>query len=131
MSDTLTKPKVKIDKKIKEEIAEQEDLEAQVVVHCQIRTPSNMPMGIRIWPTTFLLDNGSQHQSKLLHHENIPLVPQWKEVPPNTSYTFTLIFSALPKSCSKFHMLELIPQSGGFEALDIMRNKMDIYYVKI
>ncbi len=131
MSDILTKPKVVIAEKIKQEIAEQEELEAQVVVHCQIQTPSNMPMGVRIWPTTFLLDNDSQHQSKLLHHENIPLVPQWKEIPPNTSYTFTLFFSALPQSCAKFHMVELITQSGGFEALNLLRNKLDVYYVKI
>lgn len=131
MTDTLTKPKVEIDKKIKKQIKANEDLEKQVIVHCKLNTPSTMNMGIRIWPTTFLLDHHSNHKSKLLHHENIPMVPSWKEIPANANYTFTLIFEALPKSCDKFHMKEVIPQSGGFEVLNIKRNKTDVYYVNI
>lgn len=131
MSDTLTKPKVKIDNKIKLQVEEQSHLEQQVIVHCKIRTDQNMSMGIRIWPTTFLLDNNSDHQSKLLHHENIPMVPEWKEIPKGDTYTFTLFFSALPKPCVKFHMVELIPSAGGFQALNILRTKSDVYYVEL
>lgn len=131
MSDVLSKPKVKIGDKIKKQIKAQEDYEKQVIVHCKIKTSDNMSMGIRIWPTTFLLDNDSNHQSTLLHYENIPMVPEWKEIAPGVDYVFTLIFSGLPKSCSKFHLIEVIPQSGGFEVLNIGRNKTDVYSVEL
>jgi len=131
MSDTLTKPKVDIAEDLSFKVKEQEDLEQQVVVHCKINTPPKVPMGIRIWPSTFLLDHDSDHKSTLLHHENIPLMPGWKMVPSNKEYVFTLFFSGLPKSCSKFHLVELIPQKGGFESLNIIRNKRDVYTVHL
>lgn len=131
MSDVLTKPKVKIANDLKVKAKQQEDLEQQVIVHCNIVTPSQTPMGIRIWPSTFLLDDKSDHKSRLLHNENIPLMPNWKMVPSGEKYKFTLIFSGLPKSCDKFHLVELIPQSGGFESLNIIRNKTDVYQVHL
>lgn len=131
MSDILTKPKVKIDEKIKKQAKEQEALEQQVIVHCSLVTPATMDIGIRIWPSTFLLDNNSDHKSKLIHQENIPMMPNWKSIPAGKEYRFTLFFSGLPKSCSKFHMIELIPQSGGFEVLNIIRNQTDVYDVKL
>ncbi len=129
MSDVLTKPKIKIEEDLKKQILEQEQLEQQVIVHCNIRTPQQSPIGVRIWPTTFLLDHTSDHKSTLLHNENIPLMPDWKMVPPGVTFRFTLIFSSLPKTCNKFHLVELIPQSGGFEALNITRNDRDVYEV--
>lgn len=123
--------KVKVSPKIKRLVKEQEDLEKQVVVHCTIRNDSSTHLGIRIWPTTFLLDEGSNHKSQLVHHENIPLLPNWKFIAGKSSCTFTLFFSALPKSCVRFHMVELIPQPDGFEVMNIERNEQDVYHVRL
>lgn len=40
---------------------------------------------------------------------------------------FTLIFEELSKGCKNFDLIEMIPQSGGFEAFNISRNNMDVY----
>ena len=131
MSDILTKPKITIAKELKSKIKEQADLEKQVIVHCKIKTPASLQMGIRIWPTTFLFDHTSEHKSQLVHQENIPLMPGWKSIPSGSIYTFTLIFNGLPRTCYKFHLIELTPQTGGFESLNIIRNKTDVYTVEL
>ena len=131
MSDTLTKPKIKVDADIKKQVKEQEELEQQVIVHCTLHAPASMTMGVRIWQSTFLFDKESSHKSKLLHQENIPLAPSWKDIAPGAKFTFTLFFSPLPKSCTEFHLREVIPVSGGFEVQNIKRNHMDVYRVRI
>jgi hypothetical protein len=45
------------------------------------------------------------------------------------SYSFLLIFSSLPKSCTRFRLAEEIAQPGGFKVESIARNKTDVYRV--
>jgi len=101
-----------------------------VYVHCYFNnTFKNML--IRIWKSTFLIDQGSGARSELVHIENITYAPEWTSVPDNQLFHFLLIFSALPKSCMKFDLLEDIPQSGGFHVTDITRNEVDVYRVDL
>jgi hypothetical protein len=101
-----------------------------VYVHCYFNnTTKNML--IRIWKSTFLVDQGSGHRSELVHIENISYAPEWTMVPDNQLFHFLLIFSGLPKSCVKFDLLEDIPQSGGFHVKDILRNELDVYRVDL
>ena len=101
-----------------------------VYVHCYFKNTFTNMM-IRIWKSTFLIDQGSGTKSELVHIENISYAPEWTAVPDNQLFHFLLIFSALPKSCVKFDLLEDIPQSGGFHVTDIMRNEQDVYRVDL
>ncbi|GHN01678.1 hypothetical protein WSM22_31670 [Cytophagales bacterium WSM2-2] len=104
--------------------------DSYVYVHCQfpIQTPG---MLIRIWKTTVLKDCHSSGQSQLVHAENISYAPQWTMIPDTGTYSFLLIFSALPKSCTQFDLVEEIPQAGGFLVKNIQRNKTDVYRITI
>ena len=113
-------------------LAEKTDVleESHVYVHCYFNNTSSNLL-IRIWKSTFLIDQNSSHRSKLVHIENISYAPEWMSVPPHSLYQFLLIFEALPKGCEIFDLLEDIPQPGGFFVSSIMRNKKDIYHVYI
>ena len=98
-----------------------------VIVHCRYSGGGL----IRVWRSTFLVDHDSNHRSKLLHAENISLYPVWTQIDGNSGLNFTLYFEALPKSCTKFDLHEIITQSGGFFVEGIVRNEIDIYRVEI
>lgn len=104
--------------------------EAHVYVHCYFDSSSD-GMLIRIWKTTFLIDRASGSRSAIVHAENISYAPQWTMVPTKTTFSFLLIFSALPKDCTVFDLVEDIPQSGGFFVPGISRNPLDVYHVDI
>ena len=104
--------------------------DAYVYVHCYFKNDMN-EMLIRIWRSTFLIDRTSGSRSELIHAENISFAPQWKMIPGNTTFSFLLIFAALPKDCKVFDLLEDIPQSGGFFISNIRRNELDVYHVDI
>ena len=127
--DTLTKPNIaqEILEMLKPETLE----EKQVIVHCCF--PASIFSGnlIRIWPSTFLVNENLGHKSSLVHHENISIFPEWTEVTPMKDYWFTLVFSGLPKECRSFDLQEIIPQEGGFLVKNIKRNTSDVYRVKI
>jgi hypothetical protein len=123
-------PKIKVDKKILEEAKSESDVEKQVVVHCIIKSAS-YDMYIRIWKSTYLRDQNSSYKSKLLTWHNITGYPTWMTVKARTNAKFTLVFSALPKSCTSFDLFEDIPQGGGFYSSLISRNKSDVYSVNI
>ncbi|HCW08675.1 MAG TPA: hypothetical protein DGG95_15050 [Cytophagales bacterium] len=101
-----------------------------VYVHCKFDIPTP-GMLIRIWRTTVLNDCHSSGQSQLIHAENISYAPQWTMLPNEGKYSFLLIFSALPKTCTQFDLIEQIPEAGGFVVKNIARNKTDIYSVNI
>jgi hypothetical protein len=122
---------VKIEEKLKTELKNKFQEEKQVAVHCNFKSPPGDIQLIRIWKSTFLIDNSTGHKSKLLYFENISLFPFWTPVEANTNYRFTLIFSALPNDCLFFDLYEEIPQSGGFHVSGIKRNSQDVYKVKI
>ncbi len=101
-----------------------------VYVHCYFDNQSD-DMLIRIWRSTFLIDRASGSRSELIHAENISYAPQWTMIPRKGTFSFLLIFSALPKDCVVFDLLEDIPQAGGFFIQDIKRNQLDVYHVDV
>lgn len=105
--------------------------EKQVIVHCCFPASPFLGNLIRIWQSTYLFDNQSEHKSKLIHVENITMSPNWTVVPFMKDFWFTLIFSGLPKDCKSFDLKEVIPEEGGFYVNSIKRNSMDVYRVKI
>ena len=104
--------------------------DSYVYVHCSFLIPSP-DMLIRIWKTTVLKDCHSAGQSQLIHAENISYAPEWTMIPHSGTYSFLLIFNALPKSCVLFDLVEEIPQPGGFLVRNIRRNKSDVYRVTL
>ena len=102
--------------------------QGHVYVHCHFNNGAADNL-IRIWRSTYLIDQGSGHRSALVHAENITIAPQWTPVPKHKTFRFLLIFNALPSSCSMFDMLEDIPEQGGFFIHDILRNESDVYHV--
>ena len=104
--------------------------DSHIYVHCHFKTNLDEVL-IRIWMTTFLVDQNSSARSKLVHIENITYAPHWTLVPTNYQYNFLLIFESLPKSCAVFDLIEDIPQPGGFLITDIRRNKRDVYHIEL
>lgn len=100
--------------------------ERQVIVHCEFEAEPGML--VRIWPSTFLVDCGGAGRAALLHAENISMAPVWTPVN-SKRYRFTLVFSALPDTCIMFDLREIIPEPGGFEVKNILRNRSDVYRV--
>jgi len=122
-------PKVDISPELLEELEAQIHEQGQIIVHCIQEAP--YPSFIRIWPTTFLYDHHSSHKSELIHAENICYYPEWKPVDKGQNY-FTLVFAGLPGDCGMFDLIEhCINEGGAFKALNIRRNKSDVYYVKV
>lgn len=101
-----------------------------VYVHCYFENQSD-DMLIRIWRSTYLIDRTSGSRSELVHVENISYAPMWTMIPKKGMFSFLLIFSALPKDCVVFDLLEDIPQAGGFYIQGIKRNELDVYHVDI
>lgn len=112
----------------KKSIEEQKENESQVIVHCYF---PESPFGskIRIWPSTFLLDQDSEHRSSLLVAENISFMPTWTYILPLKPHRFTLIFSGLSKECTRFNLVEEIPEPGAFIVNNIQRNREDVYHL--
>ena len=104
--------------------------ESHVYVHCYFNN-THQDMLIRIWKTTFLVDNASGERSGLVHAENISYAPEWTLIPDKKLFRFLLIFDALPRGCTSFDLIEDIPQSGGFHIAGILRNKTDVYHVDV
>lgn len=129
MAGTVVKPQ--ISKEILESLQTKFEEEKQVIVHCCFTATPFWGNLIRIWKSTFLIDEHSEHRSQLIHTENISIFPYWTEVPVMRDYWFTLIFSGLPKDCTHFSLKEEIPEEGGFYVQNIKRNQSDIYRVKI
>jgi hypothetical protein len=126
--NTLTAP----EKEVHTEVENATDFlnESHVYVHCHL--PHVEPgMLVRIWKTTFLRDLDSPGKSELVHAENISYAPQWTMIGDSSSFSFLLIFSALPKSCTRFDLVEEIAQPGGFHVSNIQRNKTDVYNVML
>jgi hypothetical protein len=104
--------------------------DSYVYVHCYLDNDAK-DMLIRIWKTTFLVDQNSGTRAKLVHAENVSFAPMWTMVPDGVTYNFLLIFSSLPKSCTQFDLIEEVPTSGGFRIHDIHRNMNDVYHINI
>ena len=125
----IEKPKVEIAPEIIQKISEQVHEKGQVVVHCILDVVDDLL--IRIWPTTVLYDQHSDHVSDIVHVDNITLYPQWQQARIGKNY-FTLIFDGLPKSCIVFNLIEHCSnQAGAFQVTNIARNESDVYFVRI
>ena len=126
---TIHKPKIA--EEILQALQTQTQEEKQVIVHCCFPASPFFGNLIRVWQSTFLIDEQSGHKSQLIHAENISIFPYWTEVPPMKDFWFTLVFSGLPKECKKFDLKEIIPEEGGFWVQNIKRNGSDVYRVKL
>jgi hypothetical protein len=127
----IAKPELEIAPDILIELQSQIQEEGQVVVHCISKAAATYDHYIRVWPTTYLLDQHSPHRSDLVHVENVVMAPMWQLVPAGAVAHYSLIFSGLPKSCTVFDLEEIIPLPGRFSAKNIARNEMDVYYVRL
>lgn len=125
----VVKPQIKIDTETKQRLQSEVSEESQVIVHCSCE--GGWDKKIRIWRSTFLYAKGSTHRSKLLHAENITFYPTWMNVERGETKYFTLIFSGLPKGCKVFDLVEEIPERGGFEVRNMVRNDSDVYAVEV
>ncbi|MEO8822394.1 MAG: hypothetical protein ABI366_02390 [Ginsengibacter sp.] len=127
MSTTIAKPQVEIDNAIKELIKHQ--TERCVIVHC--RFFSKEFSAIRIWPTTYLIQDTGK-KSRLLKTFNITLMPHWTQhFVINDFIRFTLVFEGLSKKCQSFYLLEDIEESYAFYSHKIVRNRLDVYYTEV
>lgn len=132
MPTVIDKPTIEISPELKELIKHHTQEMGQVVVHLALESISSYDQWIRIWPTTYLYDQGSAHTSDLVHIENIVYHPHWQLCPAGKVAHFTLIFAGLPRSCATFDLIEhCTNQSGAFEVRDIARNNNDVYYLKM
>lgn len=129
MEEVVVKPVIA--KELLESLQTKVEEEKQVIVHCCFPASPFLGNLIRIWHSTYLFDNQSEHRSKLIHAENISISPYWTAVPFMKDFWFTLIFSGLPKDCRSFDLKEVIPEEGGFFVESIKRNSSDVYRVKI
>ena len=96
--------------------------ERQTIVHCTCQDVE----AYRVWPSTFLIEHGTGKRSALITAFNISFAPQWTL---NDGKGFTLIFEGLSKTCTMFDLREIIPQDGGFVAMNLKRNNSDVYHV--
>lgn len=125
----IKNPKVSIEPSILESLETYVAEEGQVIIHGLCFGGSN-GNAVRVWPTTYLYDRDSPHRSNLLHIEKISAFPTWTRINPGSIFTFTLIFSALPTTCTVFDLNEVIPALGGFYVPGIFRNKQDVYFLE-
>ena len=130
IKEPITKPKPEVGIDVLTSISPQSLEDSHIYVHCYFDNPYK-GMLIRIWRTTFLVDQASHTKAGLLHAENISIAPQWTMIADGSTFHFLLIFSSLPKSCERFDLIEEIAQAGGFFVKDILRNKEDVYHITI
>lgn len=106
---------------ISEELAPY-DVEKQIIIHVLVK--GETVLSIR--PDSFLMSNKPHRKAFLLFSFGAPIYPQ-------TSYgvdqSFTLIFGALDKDCSKFNFIEGKLHPGMFLVQDIHRNEEDVYNI--
>lgn len=112
MSKVISKPIIV--KEILEKLQTKIEEEKQVIVHCCYPASPFLGNLIRIWNSTYLIDESLGHRSQLIHTENISVFPKWTVVPFMKDFWFTLVFSGLPKDCKSFDFKEIIPEEGGF-----------------
>jgi hypothetical protein len=100
-----------------------------IVVH--VRCAPDYAPCIRIWQSTFLLDQASSITSELLRFENISLYPHWYPIPEGRPHRFTLVFRQMPRSVRIFDLAEIIPEPRGWFFPGIRRNDEDVYWLDL
>lgn len=125
--NTIARPQVEIDAAVKELVDQQ--VEECTIVHCRYFTTE--PTGVRIWPTTFLVEDGGR-RCKLIKNFNISIMPVWTfHLVENEFIRFTLIFEALSRDCTFFNLLEDITQPFGFYSKNVQKNNSGVYTVEV
>jgi hypothetical protein len=127
MNTTKSIQKFSICEDLKEKLNPEQ--EGQIVIHFQYKCMEPLGTWLRAWKTTYLFDCHSSHKSELVHVENIPMYPDSATIHYGKFFSFTLIFSPLPKDCTHFDLKEIIPEAGGFFFNNISRNESDIYNI--
>jgi len=130
VKEPLRKIKPELDSELLTSIDPQSLTDSFVYVHCYFQNEWKDAL-VRIWKTTFLVDQSTGLKSGLIHAENISIAPLWTIIPDNITHNFLLVFGALPKGCNQFDLIEEIPQPGGFCVKNIQRNHRDVYHVDI
>lgn len=106
------------------------ETEGQVIVHIvyQACYSSCFSCCIRIHPEIHLLPNSGSACSKLIHVENTTSPFDCIQIT-NEFTHFTLVFTALSRSATRFDFIE--PDERGWSLLDIPRNESDVYTLRI
>ena len=118
---------------IDEKLAQLPLEDQQVVIHinhhaCFRACVSSGACSVCLNSTVYLLPNTVSTPSLLVHAINAELLNNMmilkKEI-----MNFSLIFSGLPKDATSFDFIE--PGDGGWRLLNIKRNKIDVYVLRI
>ena len=125
-----TETEVQIDEATRLALSAQHAEQGQVILHVTYNSTDVMEW-IRIWPTTYLVPLPASEKVQLIQAYNIGIYPKWLPIAANKPHIFTLVFGALPKSCTSFDLWEKISEPGGFLIRDIQRNKSDVYHLKM
>lgn len=121
-------PQAEVQQKAAATLSDRLAVESQVIVHCTCRSRNG---SIQLWPNAVLADQESHYKSMLVYAEKLPLYPRQVYVPEGQTFTFTLMFSALPKDCRMFELSGQVRHEAGFLVQNIRRNKSDVYHVEI
>ena len=89
--EIITRPKVDIAPDILKKLQEAIKEDGQVIVHCISGGSLFYDSYIRIWESTYLFDEQSEHVSELVHVENITIAPEWMLVPAGSIAHYSLI----------------------------------------
>ena len=131
--NTITYPTISSSVAIDAKLAELPSEERQVVIHinhhaCFRTCVSSGACSVCLNSTIYLLPNTVSTPSLLVHAINADLLDNMmilkKEV-----MNFSLIFSGLPRDATSFDFIE--PGDGGWRLLNIKRNKIDVYVLRI
>jgi len=125
--ETIVKEKIEIALELLEQI--QTQVEKQVIVHCIAAANPRYGCKLRLWKSIVLIPKESTKKCQLIQSFNIALYPVWQHILPGKLLHFTLIFEGLPKDCSQFDLVEMIPEPDGFEIRNITRNELDVYHL--
>jgi len=125
--ETIVKEKIEIAPELLEQV--QTEVEKQVIVHGLVPAKPQIGQSMRLWKSIVLIPHNTTKRCQLIQSFNIALYPQWQYVAPGKSHHFTMIFEGLPKDCSEFDLIEIIPEPYGFEIRNIQRNELDVYHL--
>ena len=130
-TNTSRNHKITLDPKQRQHFKHSAEEQGQVIVHCTFKNHQQTATAIRIWPSTFLLCNQSEHVSELVTSD-LPEFPGWLRIYKYMGVKFTLVFSGLPKHCKTFDLEEHCGNQGGeFVVRSIPRNSTDVYHIEL